>query len=296
MAVGWSRHEHASAYPVTRPPPAGRQAPPVPAVVMGNVDLLRPLAMAGIRCVLVAPPDDPVRHSRMVDGVIPAPADWEACDDLLDELTAYGLAQPRKPVLFYQYDEHLLLVSRHRERLAEAFRFVIADPTQVEDLVHKERFEPLARRFGLPTPPTTVLTPHEGSQPPAGPEYPVIVKPDRRSDALWASVEPAAKAVRVDSAEEMRRLWPRLIDARADFIAQTLIAGPESRIESYHCYVDDDGETVAEFTGAKIRTWPEHYGHTTALSVEKQHDTRDAGRAVVAALGLRGVSKTDFKR
>jgi hypothetical protein len=53
---------------------------------------------------------------------------------LLDALVGFGTAQPEPPVLFYQEDGQILLISRHRERLAKAFRFVVADSDLVEDL------------------------------------------------------------------------------------------------------------------------------------------------------------------
>ena len=60
------------------------------------------------------------------------------------------MSQSEQPVLFYEQDEHLQFISRHRERLARAFRFVIADATLVEDLLDKGRFAALAKQHGLP--------------------------------------------------------------------------------------------------------------------------------------------------
>jgi D-aspartate ligase len=263
---------------------------------MGNIDLLRPLATTGAACAMVRPANDPLRHSRMVRRVLDEPEDWDDPAGFLERLEEYGRAQPDKPVLFYQYDENLLFVSRNRERLSRTFRFVVPDETLVEDLLDKARFERLARELDLPVPPTTVLFPREGSEPPEHLDYPLIVKPLRRCQALWGSVETLAKAVRVDTVADMRRLWPRLVGAGNDLLAQTLVPGPETRVESYHAYVDEQGRTVAEFTGRKVRTWPREYGFTTALVVTEDSDVLDTGRAALKALGLRGVGKADFKR
>ncbi len=51
-------------------------------------------------------------------------------------------------------------------------------------------------------------------------------------------------------------LWPQLLDAGIDLLAQELIPGAEAQIESYHCYVDRRGDVAGEFTGRKIRTFP----------------------------------------
>lgn len=79
-------------------------------------------------------------------------------------------------------------------------------------------------------------------------------------------------------------------------VVQELIPGPETRIESYHVYVDQRGEIVGEFTGRKIRTIPPEFGHSTALTLTDAADVLMLGRSLTAALGLRGVAKFDFKR
>jgi D-aspartate ligase len=74
------------------------------------------------------------------------------------------------------------------------------------------------------------------------------------------------------------------------------VPGAESRIESYHAYVDADGRVVGEFTGRKLRTHPPGYGYSTAITITRSHDVAALGREVAARLGMRGVAKLDFKR
>ncbi|WP_040637959.1 ATP-grasp domain-containing protein [Microvirga lotononidis] len=81
-----------------------------------------------------------------------------------------------------------------------------------------------------------------------------------------------------------------------DLMVQEAIPGPESRIESYHVYVDQTNATAAEFTGRKIRTFPLSCGHSTALETTDCADVRALGRDIVQKIGLRGVAKLDFKR
>ena len=94
----------------------------------------------------------------------------------------------------------------------------------------------------------------------------------------------------------MRRLWPQLLNADVDLLAQQLIPGAEAQIESYHCYIDARGGIAGDFTGRKIRTYPVAYGHTTALEITDAADVRRQGRIAVERLGLTGVAKLDFKR
>lgn len=263
---------------------------------MGSMNLLRPIGLAGIRCASVARHGSPTLYSRFTRAVVPCESFTEFTDTLVGELVRFGAAQSEPPVLFYEEDTQLLLVSRYRDRLATAFRFTIADAQLVEDLVDKTRFRVLAERLCLPVPKTCRLRPTASPTPPdLDLNFPIIVKPATRNRA-WREMGEAAKARQVDSPEALRALWPHLVDAGQDLLAQELIPGPESRIESYHVYVDPQGEIAGEFTGRKIRTFPEAYGHTTSLIITDEADVAALGRDLTRRLGLRGVAKFDFKR
>jgi predicted ATP-grasp superfamily ATP-dependent carboligase len=254
--------------------------------VLGNTDLIRPLALGGIRSIAVARPDSPMAQSRWVEERIEWADNWGDPDRLARNLIAYAERQPEPPPLFYQHDGDLAFVSRRRDTLRPHLRFVVGDAQLVEDLLDKTRFTPLAERLGLPIPRSLVLQPEPGSAPPDLPfGYPAIVKPLTRRDVVWRPVAGHHKAIRVGSAAELRALWPRLAQRGVGFVAQELIAGGEERIESYHVYVDDRGEVAGEFTGRKVRTVPREFGETTALTITDEHDVRSAGRDCMAALG-----------
>ena len=274
--------------------PAPHASPPY-ACVLGDTDLLRALGLAGIRCAVMAAPGQAARYSRFADVVLDWADAWERPDAVLDVLERFGATQPAPPVLFYEEDRELLLVSRHRERLRRHFRFVIPDAVLVEDLVDKGRFQALAQRLGLPVPPAHVLDPCRDPMPLDLP-FPVVLKPLVRRGAQWIPIAGGAKALRFESPETLASLWPRLAAARIPVLVQQLIPGPETRIESYHVYVDEHGETVGEFTGRKLRTWPPAYGDSTALVITDAPEVTALGRDLVRQLGLRGVAKFDFKR
>ena len=266
------------------------------ACVMGDMDMVRPLGLAGVRCAVVTHSGTPALHSRYTKDVIL----WEDAtrdqDALVGEMVRWGRAQAEKPVLFYQDDNQLLIASRHRDRLAEAFRIPIADAELIEDLVDKGRFQALAERLGLPVPATRRLFPTR-DLPPAALDlrFPLIVKPLTRRK-VWDMTEGFGKALQVDGMDQLRALWPTLAAVGLDVLAQEMIPGPETRIESYHVYVDPQGAVAGEFTGRKIRTYPLDYGHSTALTITDAPDVAALGRKMVEVLGLTGVAKFDFKR
>jgi D-aspartate ligase len=269
--------------------------PPAVACVMGDIDLLRPLALAGIPCAVVSRPGVPSLYSRYAQSRLAWDDYSTNVEGLLAALISFGQAQPEPPVLFYEEDGQVLLVSRFRERLAQAFRFVIADPTLVEDLLDKARFQVLAERHGLLVPPARCFDPRTLEPGNIGLRFPLIIKPLTRLDR-WNDAFGLHKALCVEDLEALRKLWPQLRAVGLELIAQEFIPGAESKIESYHCYADRSGSIVAEFTGRKIRTYPLRFGHTTALEITAADDVRSQGRDVVERLALTGVAKVDFKR
>ena len=278
-------------------PPSRRTGatPPIPCV-LGNTDLVRALGLAGIRSAVVAPPRSPVASSRFAAGRIPRADNWGQPQRLLANLVRYGEHRPGTP-LFFQHDGDLVFVSRHRDVLQRMFTFVLGDACLIERVVNKTRFVELASEAGLPTPPSVVLRPGAGGDPPEVPfDYPVVVKPVTRRDVVWKPIAHGAKAVELHSSGELDAIWPVLAASGVEFVLQELVPGREDHVESYHAYVDEGGEVVGEFTGRKLRTWPPAYGETTALEITDQGDVRELGRWCMRELGLRGVAKLDFKR
>ena len=201
------------------------------ACVMGDIDLVRPLGLAGIRSAVVAHPSAPARFSRFTTRTIDWVDAWERPEEQVEALVRFGAAQPEPPVLYYEEDRELLLVSRFRLRLRENFRFIVPDATLVENLVDKARFQALAAQLALPVPAAYCLHPIEGSPPPeVDLPFPLIIKPLTRRTDLWEPIGGDGKALQVNSVRAFRELWQRLAAARLDVLAQELIPGPETRI------------------------------------------------------------------
>ncbi|MGF1611706.1 MAG: ATP-grasp domain-containing protein [Kiloniellales bacterium] len=261
------------------------------------MDLVRPLGLAGIDCAVVAEPNSQPLYSRFTRAALEWEGDfWDRTDQLVEALLRFGSTQPEPPVLLYQQDAQLLLISRNRERLAKVFRFVVPEATLVEDLVDKGRFQALAQREGLPVPKALLIDRAMGAAPiDLDLRFPVIIKPLTRR-ASWSAIGGSAKALQVGSLQELRQLWPPMVAAGLDLLVQEMVPGPESSIESYHVYVDQQGDIVADFTGRKIRTFPISCGHSTAVMTTAAADVAELGRDLVRRLYLRGVAKFDFKR
>ncbi len=288
-AIGSLLHRHRAQ------PSEHRPAHSALACVMGDMDLLRPLVLARVPCAVVSRPGVPSLYSRYAQSHLAWSDYSNNVDALVDTLVSFGRSQAERPVLFYEEDGQVLLVSRFRERLAEAFRFVVADATLIEDLLDKARFQALAERHQLPVPAAQRFNPAEIEPRAIRLPFPIIIKPLTRLDR-WNSSWGLRKALCAENLEDLKALWPQLRAAGLELLAQEFVTGAESRIESYHCYVDQGGNNAGEFTGRKIRTQPVSYGHTTALEITDAEDVRRSGRDIVEQLALTGVAKVDFKR
>jgi D-aspartate ligase len=266
------------------------------AVVMGDVDMVRALGVAGISSAFSGFDDDAARLSRHVQASLPWIDQWERQDELVEALLAFAHTQPQAPVLFPQTDATLLLASRHRERLADHLRFVLADAELIEQLVDKGRFQALAAEHGLPVPRAQRVRPVPGGPPPAlDVPFPLVIKPLTRTPG-WTRLAGSGKALHVLERDDLAGAWRELSQLPTELLAQQLIAGPESRIESFHAYVDASGAVAGAFTGRKIRTFPVDYGRSTAVEIVALPDVAELGREVIARLALKGVAKLDFKR
>jgi D-aspartate ligase len=262
--------------------------------VLGAIDLVRALKLAGIPVVVVAERQDPARYSRAAIATLDPASSMQRPEAAVESLLALASQLDEPPVLYYDNDWDLLFVSRHRERLARGFRFVVASAELVEDLVDKARFDAIAARLGLPVPRTVRCSSRELGEDP-GLRYPLVVKPVSRHGGVWSRVVDA-KAAHVGDRAALAALAGRLADAEIELLVQEAVPGPESRVASYHVFVDEPGRIAGEFTGRKLRTYPRTYGFSTAITTTDDAEVRDLGRRICMTLELRGVAKLDFKR
>lgn len=262
------------------------------ACVLGNLDLVRPLGLGGIRCAAVVPPGHPVRFSRFVDATLDS-----STPALVDRLLEFARSQPCRPILFFEADDEVELISEERDRLAQGFRFILPPHELVRDLLDKERFRDLAVRERLPVPPSKILSPLVESPPTdLGLAYPLVLKPVPYRDKSWYRMIAVSKVLRIEEPQALSALWDRLAATGLRFLAQEIISGPETRIASYHVYVDSRGKVRGEFTGRKVRTFPLEFGRTTALETTDDPELVRLGREIVERLRWQGVAKLDFKR
>lgn len=267
------------------------------ACVIGDLSLVRVVGRNHIPVAVVSSTDDTdITQSKYCKEVVETPSWVDDPDGAIDALIEWGSQQSSKPVLFYQGDHDMVAISRARERLAPLFRFVLPPAELLEDLSDKLRFARLCESGDLPVPKTLLLE--------AGcdvretlkdwNDFPSVFKPAMRNN-WYQMIGKFQKALRLESREELEALIPKIDTRDAAFVLQAAVEGGEENIVSYHAYIRPSGETVAEFTGRKIRTYPRLYGISSYVEITQENEVRDLGRSVVKQLGFSGVLKIDFK-
>jgi len=269
-----------------------------PAIVIGDMDLVRPLGLAGIPVVTAAPTNVEMRWSRYTRGKIDLPDLWSDPEAAVETLINYGKTRSDRPVLIYQKDPAVLAISRHRLDLEPHFRFVVPEPDLVEKLVDKELFQQLSIEKNLPVPATRIVEAGRWSSELDDLTYPVIVKPSLRNhstDRWFPLVGKGTKAAIATSRSELDTFLSTPSLDGMSMVIQDMVDGPEARICSYHAFIDDSGATLGEFTGRKIRTWPNPFGQSTAVQITQLDEVAELGRQVLRSIGFTGVAKVDFK-
>jgi D-aspartate ligase len=277
---------------------------PAIACVIGDLSLIRPLGRAGIPVVAVVTSKSRahVSWSRYVRQTLEIPSVGTQPQSAVAALLDFGRSLGARPVLYFEGDDDLLLVSRNREQLWSVFQFVLPPAELIENLVDKKRFAVLAEKLGLPTPQTHVIalgTATRDERVRSWTRFPCILKPGVRSNWFGSrlhqhQIGETQKAVRIESAAELLAMLPALEAHPSDFILQALVEGGEEQIVSYHAYARA-GLVIADFTGRKVRTTPRKFGFSSYVEITDDREVRRVGRGMLERLGFSGVVKLDFK-
>lgn len=270
-----------------------------PAVVVGaginGLGVARSLARARVPAWLVVAGDGGVEaQTRTARSIRIASLVGGA---LIDELVRLGTTEFRgqRPVLLLTQEESVKLVSRHRDRLADLYRFSLPAQDVVDALLHKFGFQRLAEQFGADIP---ALVHVSGPADLAALDkltYPVVVKPGARHAEYARHFK---KAYRVGTPADAIDLVGRILPVMPDVVVQEWTEGPDSNI--YFClqYLDHSGRPVASFTGRKVRSWPPQVGGTASCvpAFEADAELVPLTTRFFQSAGVVGMAAMEYKR
>jgi D-aspartate ligase len=275
----------------------------LPVVLMGGINLVRSLGLAGIPAVVVSrEQDDPAFASRYCVGRCVLPpfdrgnAAVNGLVSLGDRLAAiYG----RRVPLMYGSDDALDLIYAHRERLQRYFLFLVADPEVGEALISKERFQRLGEARALPVP-RALRWEGDGAGSVAAATGEVLVKPrvkfDWEHSKLRSQLFGGDGKARVFASGREAAAHPVVALFSEQLTFQDYIEGDDTCLWSYHGFADETGEVLASFVGRKVRTYPVQTGESAFIELARNDELAAIGRDVARHCPLKGVFKMDFKR
>jgi predicted ATP-grasp superfamily ATP-dependent carboligase len=273
-----------------------------PVVLMGGINLVRTLGLAGLQAV-VATPDrhEPALRSRYCSArwLLPPLASASAIESLAQLGRTLSTALGRRIPLMYGSDDALELIQAHEDRLRRYFVFLLSAPPVARALIAKDRFEAFAEARGLPAP-QALAWDGEGAGSVRGTPGPVLVKP--RSKVDWHH---SALCQRLFGGDGKARIFPSGEAASADadlalfhpqLTFQKYVPGGDIDLWSFHGFADERGEVLASFIGRKVRTYPTLTGESAFIELGHDDSLDAVGREVARLCPMRGVFKMDFKR
>jgi predicted ATP-grasp superfamily ATP-dependent carboligase len=261
---------------------------------MNGIQTARILARRGVPVIAIA--KDPKHYccrTRVCERILFADTATEA---FISTLEALGPALNQKAVLFPCTDMNVLLVARHRQRLAEWYHVVLPPTDVVETMMNKVSFYTYAQENGFPIPRTHFLNSRVDAERAAEElAFPCVLKPPMSAIPAWEQ-HSKLKAYKVSTPAELLDLYERSKAWARDLIVQEWVTGPDANLYSCNCYLDAQSEPIVTFVARKLRQWPPVTGESS-LGEECRDDVvlKQTVRLLQSA-GHRGLGYVEIKR
>ncbi len=274
----------------------------IPVLLLGGVNLVRTLGLAGIPAIVASPDaDDPAFASRHCAGraVIPAYESGEAAVDAIVSIGDQLATMYRRRVpLVYGSDDALELIHTHRDRMQRYFLLLLNEPEIAAALLDKERFQALARRRGLPVPRALAWN-GRGEDAVAAAPGAVIMKPRLKLDWYASHVRERLfgdSKARIFASGARAAADPAVALFHEKVTFQEYVAGDDTALWSFHGVADEKGAVLDCFVGRKLRTYPPLTGESAFIELDEDAELTRIGCEMAAALPLKGPFKMDFKK
>jgi len=274
-----------------------------PVLLLGGVNLVRALGLAGIPAIVASSdPDEPAFASRYCVGrclLPPVSCPDAVIESLLDLSADLFRSLGRRIPLMYGNDDWLDLIYAYRDRLEGHYLMVLNDTEVARSLIDKARFQALALQRGVPVP-LALPWEGEGDNSLRGFRKPVLVKPKWKLD--WHD-SPLHERLFTDDGKALvfdngaaAAAHPLVERYRNQLLFQEFIPGDDQHLWSYHGFADEDGEVLASFVGRKIRTYPPITGESAYIEMVQDPGLSTFGKMMAGRIPLRGPFKIDFKK
>jgi len=258
-----------------------------------SISVARSLGRAGIPVYVLEQPDSPERYSRYVR-YLPL-----GRHDRTGEAWAAFLLGPesdwlRGAVLLACSDAGIELLLTHREALVRKYRLDLSEPAAQQRLLDKLSTYRCAAAAGVPTPrywqvdAVEDLTAHRDDY-----SYPLMLKPlySHRFRRTFGR-----KYFLAGDFSELLASFERVRGAGLEVVLLELIPGGDDQLCSYYTYLDEQGDSLFDFTKRVIRRYPVQEGVGCCHVTDWNPEARDLGLRLFGEAGLRGLGNVEFKR
>ncbi len=269
------------------------------AIVIGldhvnGIQTVRILARRGVPVIGVA--KDPKHYccrTRVCERIVFTDT---TTDSLIDTLEEMGPTLGEKAVLFPCLDPHVLLVSRHRQRLEPWYHVVLPATETVEMLMDKVRFYTFAQENGFPIPRTVFVRSAADAERAARElTFPCMLKPPLSGTPEWER-NSTLKAYPLSDPGQFLDVYRRLSALSDVLIAQECVVGPVSNLYSCNCYLNADSEPLVTFIARKLRQWPPDTGESCLGEECRNDEVLQETIRLFRAVGYRGLGYVEMKQ
>lgn len=209
------------------------------------------------------------------------------------------------PVLYMMEDLYVYLVHQYRAQLEPYYRFPFMEEQALLDCINKRRTFDVAEELGIPLPRTwypATLGELAGLR--SQLRYPVILKPIvARFDCRGGTVSKIcefpnryqSKAVQANNWNELQSRFQEVQGMDVECCVQELIPGDQDMLYGSTSYTDAQGEVHGVFVRTKLRQTPWDFGTMTLGRAAASPEIVAITKALVKAVGFRGICGMEFK-
>jgi len=216
-------------------------------------------------------------------------------DELLASLVELGANSAAVPVLYPTSDAMVSFFSRNRDALTPHFRIDYPSTETVDLLLEKGRFPAFADEHGFSIPATfSIQSMQDLAAVRDGAPFPAILKPFYRKKNWHAARYP--KVFRFETLEALEARIEEILAVESELVLQEWIPGGDSAVHFCLTYFDSESQSLAQFTGHKLRQWPVGTGSTSCAEPIDAAYVTDETLRLFRTVGYRGFGSVEFKR
>lgn len=233
-------------------------------------------------------------RTRVVRRVIDSPTSGVGLLATLERL-AGELPPPGIAYLVASSDPAVLTLSENRDRIPDAFKWVLPNHEVLTKLADKAAFAEHAAVHDLAVPPTMILrTPEDAERAASDLSFPAVLKPSIKTPTWHRNA--VEKVLPVHKPEDLLPLYRRTVEWSPTLVVQSWVEGGEDDLFTPNFYYGRDGRMLVSFVNRKIRQWPIDRGYG-CLAVEVRNDAvLRVARELFESVDYEGLAYVEIKR